>query len=221
MTPAKSGMCLAFLAEKRKKMNRKNNDRKRRNPKSRKDVIMPVSASENQMPDSYSVFLGNLKERIQQERLKVVLSANAALVMMYWDIGRSILQKQNNEGWGAKVIDRLSLVLKYAFPEMSGFSPRNLKYMRKFAESWPDRGIVQEVLAQITWYHNLALLEKVKEPELRVWYARQTFENGWSRNVLVFQIETRLHERIGQTTKFHCLMSLSPACRPLRRLKPN
>ena len=193
-------MCLAFLAEKRKKMNRKNNDRKRRNPKSRKDVIMPVSASENQMPDSYSVFLGNLKKRIQQERLKVVLSANAALVMMYWDIGRSILQKQNNEGWGAKVIDRLSLDLKYAFPEMSGFSPRNLKYMRKFAESWPDRGIVQEVLAQITWYHNLALLEKVKEPELRVWYARQTFENGWSRNVLVFQIETRLHERIGQTT---------------------
>jgi len=160
---------------------------------------MPVSASENQMPDNYSVFLGNLKERIQQERLKVVLSANAALVMMYWDIGRSILQKQNNEGWGAKVIDRLSLDLKYAFPEMSGFSPRNLKYMRKFAESWPDRGIVQEVLAQITWYHNLALLEKVKEPELRVWYAKQTFENGWSRNVLVFQIETRLHERIGQT----------------------
>jgi len=72
--------------------------------------------------------------------------------------------------------------------------------MRKFAESWPDRGIVQEVLAQITWYHNLALLEKIKEPELRVWYARQTFENGWSRNVLVFQIETRLHERIGQST---------------------
>ena len=135
MTPAKSGMCLAFLAEKRKKMNRKNNERKRRNSKSRKDVIMPVSASENQMPDSYSVFLGNLKKRIQQERLKVVLSANAALVMMYWDIGRSILQKQNNEGWGAKVIDRLSLDLKYAFPEMSGFSPRNLKYMRKFAES--------------------------------------------------------------------------------------
>lgn len=136
-------------------MNRKNNERKRRNPKSRKDVIMPVSASENQMPDNYSVFLGNLKKRIQQERLKVVLSANSALVMMYWDIGRSILQKQNNEGWGAKVIDRLSLDLKYAFPEMSGFSLRNLKYMRKFAESWPDRGIVQEVLAQITWYHNL------------------------------------------------------------------
>ena len=181
-------------------MNSKNNERKRRNPKSRKDVILPVPAPGNQMPESYSAFLGSLKKRIQQERLKVVLSASAALVMMYWDIGMSILQKQDNEGWGAKVIDRLSFDLKDAFPKMSGFSPRNLKYMRKFAESWPDRGIVQEVLAQITWYHNLALLEKVKEPELRVWYARQTFENGWSRNVLVFQIETRLHERIGQST---------------------
>jgi len=83
---------------------------------------------------------------------------------------------------------------------MGGFSPRNLKYMRKFAESWTDRKIVQEVLAQITWYHNLALLEKLKNPDLRLWYARQTVDNGWSRNVLAFRIETRLHERTGQTT---------------------
>jgi len=178
----------------------KGNEQNRRNRKSRKDVIMPVSVSVNEMPDNYSVFLKELKKRIQQERLKIVLSANSALVMMYWDIGNSILQKQNNAGWGAKVIDRLSHDLKEVFPEMSGFSPRNLKYMRKFAETWPEKEIVQEVLAQITWYHNLALLEKLKVPELRLWYARQTFENGWSRNILVFQIETRLHERIGQST---------------------
>ena len=146
-------------------MNSKNNERKRRNPKSRKDVILPVPAPGNQMPESYSAFLGSLKKRIQQKRLKVVLSASAALVMMYWDIGMSILQKQDNEGWGAKVIDRLSFDLKDAFPKMSGFSPRNLKYMRKFAESWPDRGIVQEVLAQITWYHNLALLNNSGETQ--------------------------------------------------------
>ena len=191
-------------------MNHKDNERKQRNPNSRKDVIMPVPVSENQMPDSYSLFFGSLKKRIQQERLKVVLSANAALVMMYWDIGNSVLQKQQYEGRGAKVIDRLSHDLKDAFPEMSGFSPRNLKYMRKFAESWSDRKIVQEVLAQITWYHNLALLEKVKEPELRLWYAGKTFENGWSRNVLVFQIETHLHERIGQSTN-NFELSLPPA----------
>jgi len=181
-------------------MNQKDNERKRRNPKSRKDVIMPVPASEHQMPDSYSVFLGNLKKRIQQERLKAVLSANAALVMMYWDIGTSILQKQHEEGWGAKVIDRLSYDLKNAFPEMSGFSPRNLKYMRKFAASWPDREFVQRTVAQIPWRSNLTILDKLKDRNLRLWYAEKTIDNGWSRDVLAFQIMNHLHERIGQST---------------------
>ena len=91
---------------------------------------------------------------------QVISSANSAMVMLHWDIGRSILERQQTEGWGAKVVDRLSVDLKDAFPDMKGFSSRNLKYMRKFAEHWSDRGIVQEVLAQITWYHNLALMEK-------------------------------------------------------------
>jgi predicted nuclease of restriction endonuclease-like (RecB) superfamily len=94
--------------------------------------------------------------------------------------------------------DRHSEDLKEAFPEMNGFSPRNLKYMRKFASEWPRREIVQEVLAQITWYHNLALLEKCKEQDIRIWYARKTVENGWSRNILAMQIESRLHERQGK-----------------------
>jgi predicted nuclease of restriction endonuclease-like (RecB) superfamily len=81
---------------------------------------------------------------------------------------------------------------------MTGFSPRNLKYMRKFTESWPDRAIVQEALAQITWYHNLALLEKVDDAKTRLWYAKKTLEYGWSRNILAIQIETRLHERQGK-----------------------
>jgi predicted nuclease of restriction endonuclease-like (RecB) superfamily len=108
---------------------------------------------------------------------------------MYWNIGRSILDRQNSEGWGTKVIDRLSVDLKDEFPEMNGFSARNLKYMRKFAENWPDISIVQEVLAQISWYHNLALLEKLKDEQLRLWYARQSIENGWSRNILAIQIQ--------------------------------
>ncbi len=186
------------------------NDRKQRNTKTTKDVILPVPVSKSLMPKNYSEFLANLKKRIQQERLKSVLSANAALVMMYWDIGTSILQKQQDEGWGAKVIDRLSRDLKNAFPEMGGFSPRNLKYMRAFADSWKDREIVQGVLAQITWYHNLALLEKLEEPELRMWYAGKTLENGWSRNVLVYQIKTNLYHRIGKTTH-NFELSLPPA----------
>jgi predicted nuclease of restriction endonuclease-like (RecB) superfamily len=173
-------------------------DRKSRG-RNKPDVIMPTPAPLREMPKKYGEFLAKLKERISRERFKAILSANFALVLMYWDIGQSILERQHNEGWGAKVIDRLSHDLKTAFPDMSGFSPRNLKYMRKFAESWPDKAIVQEVLAQITWYHNLALLEKNKEPEVRLWYARKTIENGWSRNILAIQIETRLYERQGRT----------------------
>lgn len=98
-----------------------------------------------------------------------MFAANAALVMIYWDIGVSILAKQRESGWGAKIIDRMSHDLKDEFPDMKGFSPRNLKYLRKFAETWPDNKIVQAPLAQISWYHNLALLEKLSEPELRIW----------------------------------------------------
>ena len=174
--------------------------RRVRNVKQKDGIVMPVPVSQTDLPDSYANLLASLKKRIQQERIKTVMSANSAMVMLYWDIGASILERQQTEGWGAKVIDRLSFDLKETFPDMKGFSSRNLKYMRKFAEHWSDREIVQEVLAQITWYHNLALMEKLKKPELRIWYARQTVENGWSRNILVFQIETCLHERIGQST---------------------
>ncbi len=109
-----------------------------------------------------------------------------------------ILERQQEFGWGAKVIEQLSQDLRREFPEIKGFSSRNLKYMRAFAEAYPDSAIVQEVLAQITWYHNLALLEKLKVPDERLWYAQQTINNGWSRNILVIQIETRLHERQGK-----------------------
>jgi len=162
-------------------------------------VILPVPPTSLQLPDDYSSFLGALKERVQQERLKAVLTANTTQILLYWDIGNDILSKQNHAGWGAKVIDRLSTDLKDAFPEMKGFSPRNLKYMRKFAEAWPDRQIVQRTVAQIPWRSNLTLLEKLKEPEIRLWYADQTIQNGWSKNILSFQIQSQLHLRIGQT----------------------
>ena len=138
---------------------------------------MPVPATAVELPESYDGFLVEIKEQIKKERLKAVIAANSALVLMYWNIGRSILDRQNSEGWGTKVIDRLSVDLKDEFPEMNGFSARNLKYMRKFAENWPDISIVQEVLAQISWYHNLALLEKLKDEQLRLWYARQSIQD--------------------------------------------
>jgi predicted nuclease of restriction endonuclease-like (RecB) superfamily len=183
----------------KKKTTTEHTERKRRDNGKHEGVIMPVPATAVELPESYGGFLVEIKEQIKKERLKAVIAANSALVLMYWNIGRSILDRQNSEGWGTKVIDRLSVDLKDEFPEMNGFSARNLKYMRKFAENWPDISIVQEVLAQISWYHNLALLEKLKDEQLRLWYARQSIENGWSRNILAIQIETKLHQRIGKT----------------------
>lgn len=120
------------------------------------------------------------------------------MLQLYWEIGTLILDRQDKQGWGAKVIDRLSKDLRDAYPEMKGLSSRNLKYMRSFAAAWDEHQIVQEPLAQITWSHHLALLEKVKDPKLRTWYARQTVEHGWSRHILVVQIENQLHQRQGK-----------------------
>ncbi len=157
-----------------------------------------MSKSSSLLPEGYSLFLSDLKEQIRTAQVRAAIAVNHELVILYWRIGQMILERQEKAGWGAKVIDQLSQDLRREFPEIKGFSSRNLKYMRTFAETYPDIAIVQEVLAQITWYHNLALLEKLKVPEERFWYAQQTINNGWSRNVLVIQIETRLYERQGK-----------------------
>jgi len=150
------------------------------------------------LPEDYNDFLRELKERIRNSQVRAALSINRELVLLYWQIGQDILNRQQQQGWGAKVIDRLATDLQKAFPEMKGFSSRNLKYMRSFAQNYPNFEFVQEVLAQITWYHNIALIEKVKSPEERLWYATQTVEQGWSRNVLVHQIESGLYRRQGK-----------------------
>ncbi len=172
-------------------------DRKSRG-RTRNEAMFPTPMGKNSLPANYGSVLDTLKDRIRSERLRVTLAANSAMVLLYWDMGNSILERQRQQGWGARVIDRLSHDLTTAFPDMSGLSPRNLKYMRKFAELWPNRQIVQEALAQITWYHNLALMEKCSGPEARLWYAQQVIENGWSRNVLVVQIESKLFQRQGK-----------------------
>lgn len=149
-------------------------------------------------PDSYPAFLSELKQRIRGARLAASLSVNRELVLLYWSIGRDILVRQRKHGWGAKVIGRLATDLRRAFPDMSGMSVRSLNYMRAFAEAWPHEPIVQQVAAQLPWGHNMHLLDTVKEPAEREWYARQAIENGWSRNVLAHQIEGVLFARRGR-----------------------
>jgi predicted nuclease of restriction endonuclease-like (RecB) superfamily len=148
-------------------------------------------------PQDYADWLAELKGRIHGAQQRAALAVNRELVGLYWEIGRDILARQAEQGWGAKVIERLAHDLRTAFPDMKGFSPRNLKYMRAFAEAWPDQSFVQAVLAQLPWYHQLALLDKLSGSETRRWYAAKAIEHGWSRNVLVMQIESHLLERSG------------------------
>jgi predicted nuclease of restriction endonuclease-like (RecB) superfamily len=161
------------------------------------EVVFPLAENLTNMPTGYTSFLDELKGFIKKEKLVTILNANQRMILMYWHIGKAILLKQETEGWGAKTIDRLSVDLKNAFPEETGFSPRNLKYMRKFAESWADIEIVQRTVAQIPWRSNITLLDKIKEPELRLWYAQKTIENGFGKDMLAFQIRSRLHLRQG------------------------
>jgi len=150
------------------------------------------------IPEDYNIFLRELKERIRNAQVRAAISVNRELVLLYWQIGQDILNRQQQQGWGAKVIDSLAADLQKAFPEMKGFSSRNLKYMRSFAETYADEQFVQQVVAQIPWGHNIRILDSVKDGVEREWYIRQTIEQGWSRNVLVHQIESGLYRRQGK-----------------------
>ncbi|MCP5504310.1 MAG: DUF1016 domain-containing protein [Chlamydiales bacterium] len=150
------------------------------------------------IPKGYKGFLEEIKERIKQAQVRASLSVNKELVLLYWSIGQSILDKQVKEGWGSKIIDRMSKDLSVAFPGVSGFSVRNLKYMRKFAEVYSDPEFVQTLLAQLPWWHNLLLIEKLKDFEIRKWYAYEVIKNGWSGRALEEAIRSDLYDRKGK-----------------------
>lgn len=164
----------------------------------------------------YPSLLGALKEQIRTARVRAALAVNRELVLLYHAIGTEILARQREEGWGTKIIPRLSKDLRSAFPEMKGLSARNLRYMRRFAASWGNPSIVQQLAAKIPWFHNCVLLDKVPNPVHRDWYARACIANGWSRSVLELQIDTRFLERsLGATTNFD--RTLPPADSDLAR----
>jgi len=169
---------------------------KTRRPVSSRSTSLPSQSLA--LPADYDAFLRDLKERIRTAQLKAALAVNRELVLFYWQIGRDILTRQQQFGWGAQVIDRLAADLHHAFPSAQGFSPRNLKYMRAFAQAWPDAAFVQQLAAQIPWFHNCLLLDKVKDTVEREWYIRKTIENGWSRAILDHQIDSDLYRRQGK-----------------------
>ena len=161
-------------------------------------VMFPVAPPILELPEDYPCWLAELKQKIQSERLRIVIASSAAMVLLYWDIGQRILEKQQAQGWGAKIIDRLSFDLREQFPEMKGFSPRNLGYMKAFAAAWPDPDILQRYVTKLSWRQNISLLHKLKTPNERLWYAAKTCEYGWSYSILEIQIETHAHARFGK-----------------------
>ncbi len=157
-----------------------------------------IPAALIETPTGYADWLTDLKTRIHNAQQRAALAVNRELVLLYWQIGCDILERQAKQGWGAKVIERLSHDLRVAFPDMKGFSRANLMYMRAFAEAWPDAVIVQQAVGQLPWGHNLVLLTRLKNHEMRLAYAQRAIQYGWSRNVMNIHIETRLLEREGQ-----------------------
>lgn len=145
----------------------------------------------------YADFLNGLKQRIRSSQVKAALAINQELIHLYWQIGHEVLVRQEEQGWGSKVIDYLAQDLKREFPDMTGFSKTNLKYMRTFAEAYSEEEIGQRSVDQLPWRHNIALFTKLKDREARFWYAQKSLENAWSRDILVMQIESNLFERMG------------------------
>lgn len=167
----------------------------------------PPTPSHYGLPPWYPELLDSVAGRITTGQQRATARVNAELIATYWAIGRDILDGQEREGYGTKVIDRLSADVRERFPDAKGYSPRNLKYMRKFAEAWPDPEVVQGTLAQLPWWSQIALLEKLHDADQRLWYAAEAIEAGWSRDILVLQIDLKLHERKGKAiTNFAATM---------------
>ncbi len=146
----------------------------------------------------YKEFLEQLKDRIATSRYKAARTVNKELLLLYHYIGIQILEKQKDQGWGSKVIEQLSKDLKVRFPEIKGFGIANLHNIRRFAELYPNPEFLQQAAIELPWYHHVVLMNQVKEHEARLFYMHNASEYGWSRSILMHQIELGLHKRQGK-----------------------
>lgn len=148
-----------------------------------------------QIQPEYKAFLQEMKNRVKTASLRASFVANQEIIKFYWETGRSILSKQKTEKWGSKFLDQLSHDLRNEFPEMQGFSRRNLEYMRGFASLYPNIEFTKQAVSQLPWGHIVRLIQITKEIQEREWYAQQTIKHGWSRSVMEMQIESELYHR--------------------------
>lgn len=149
-------------------------------------------------PENYGNWLAELKRLIKSAQQRATLSVNRELVLLYWHIGHDILVRQQAQGWGAKIVDQLAKDLTAAFPDMKGFSRRNLLYMRSFAEQWSEVEFVQQAVAQLPWGHNILIITKCSSVAEARFYIEQTLKQGWSRDVLALQLKSNLFAHAGK-----------------------
>jgi predicted nuclease of restriction endonuclease-like (RecB) superfamily len=166
------------------------------------DTTFPVAPAKAGLPADYANTVREMKQRIQEARLRTVQTANSALVLLYWDLGQLILERQEQAGWGARIIDRLSSDLNQTFPDMKGFSPRNLLFMRAFAEAFPGHAPhaekVKQLVSQLPWGHLVRLIQAIKDPAARLHYVEHAITGGWSRATLEHQMAAQTHTRAGK-----------------------
>ena len=151
-----------------------------------------------ELPAGYAALLEDLKSRIRTAQVRASFAVNRELILLYWSIGQVISSRFQSEEWGTRIVNRLANDLQGEFPGVEGFSPRNLRYMRTFAEAWPNSAMLPQLVATLPWGHQRVLLDKFKDSNVREWYLKAALEYGWSRAILVQQIESRLHERQGK-----------------------
>lgn len=176
----------------------------------RDGAAFPLPPAKSDLPRDYAILLNAIKQRVRREHVQIVLAANSSMIMLYWEIGGMILKRQRREGWGAKVIERLGVDLRNAFPDMNSFSTRNLLSMRNFAETYRDPAIVKQAVSQLPWGHILRLLQLAKDAPTRLWYMRACIREGWSRATLEKQVRARAHVRHGKAVH-NFVATLPPA----------
>ena len=169
------------------------------------------------LPADYNQLLAEVKERVRAAQFAALKAVNTELVGLYWDLGRMIVERQNHAGWGTSVVEQLSQDLRREFPGVAGFSVQNLWYMRQFHMEYREHEKLQPLVGEIAWTHNLAIMSKCKDPLEREFYLRMTRKFGWSKNVLIHQIDNQSYEKslLGQT---NFDQTLTPALRAQAKL---
>lgn len=150
------------------------------------------------IPQEYKNLLKEIKQKVKSSQLKAAVAVNCELIQLYWDIGHSVLEKQSKEGWGAKISEKLGKDLQSTFPNIKGFSPRNIRFMVQFAKEYPDLAIGKQLVSQIPWGHNILIMQRLSDSSERLWYVQQTIEHGWSRSMLDTWIKSDLYARKGK-----------------------